>query len=109
MVPKPSQHPNYNRTKVGVGSGQPLVVEENPAPQPTASILEHSREVTDPRIGRQKLHQFPGGRSIASSVTQTVQLTFALVVIDSHGLTSAPDIVVITVEPYRILLPMILR
>ena len=42
-------------------------------------------------------------------VTQTVTLTFTLVVTDSVGVASLPTQVAITVEPYRVFLPAVLR
>ncbi|HSD83484.1 MAG TPA: PKD domain-containing protein, partial [Anaerolineae bacterium] len=43
------------------------------------------------------------------AITQTQVLTFELTVTNSQGLTSLPDVVVITVEPYRLMLPLALR
>jgi hypothetical protein len=45
----------------------------------------------------------------APTVLETSTLTFTLVVSDSLGLASLPDEVVITVEPYAALLPMVLK
>jgi beta-glucosidase len=43
------------------------------------------------------------------AVTQTQVLTFELTVTNTQNIASVPDVVVITVEPYRILLPLVFR
>jgi predicted outer membrane repeat protein len=45
----------------------------------------------------------------APAVTQTQALTFALTVTNSQGIASLPDVVVIAVQPYRIMLPLVLK
>jgi len=42
-------------------------------------------------------------------ITQTQVLAFMLTVTDSQQLVSQPDLIAITVEPYRVLLPIILK
>jgi hypothetical protein len=44
-----------------------------------------------------------------SAPTDPAVLTFTLTVTDSLGLASAPDEVVITVQPYRVYLPLVIR
>ena len=43
------------------------------------------------------------------AVTQTQVLTFELTVTNTYQLASVPGVVVITVDPYRVLLPLVLR
>ncbi len=45
----------------------------------------------------------------APVVTQTQVLTFALTVTNTQSIASLPDVVVITVEPYRVMLPIVMR
>jgi PKD repeat protein len=45
----------------------------------------------------------------APGITQTQVLTFALTVTNAQSIASLPDTVVITVEPYHIMLPLVLR
>ena len=43
------------------------------------------------------------------AVTQTITLTFALIVTNTLNFASQPDVVIVTVEPYRIYLPLALK
>jgi PKD repeat protein len=45
----------------------------------------------------------------APAIMQTQVLTFALTVTNALSIASPPDVVVIIVEPYRVLLPLVLR
>jgi PKD repeat protein len=45
----------------------------------------------------------------APVVTQTRTLTFELTITNAQSLASSPDVVVITVEPYRVMLPLVMR
>jgi PKD repeat protein len=45
----------------------------------------------------------------APAITQTQVLTFALTVTNALSIASPPDVVVITVEPYHVMLPLVVR
>lgn len=93
-----------------VFTGQPVTLNGNASSDPGnfLPLMFYWQQTGGPAV------TLTGASSVTATFTaplsnQTQVLTFTLTVTNSQQLTSQPDVIVVTVQPYRILLPTVLR